>query len=88
VAGGQASVFSPPVPELRVHVLALFAGAGGDVALAIFCVMPCGLHRIYGAHHLHFITGAGISGPARAAVPLVSKSLVIDRTNASPAVAD
>ena len=24
--------------------------------LVLFCVMPSGLHRSYGAHHLHFIT--------------------------------
>jgi putative transposase len=38
-------------PSLR-----FFARAGGDAACTIFLVMPRGLHRTYGAHHLHFIT--------------------------------
>jgi hypothetical protein len=35
-------------------VLALFARAGGDAAGTILFVMPRGLHRTYGAHHLHY----------------------------------
>ncbi len=37
-------------------VLALFARAGGDAVCTIWFVMPRGLHRTYGAHHLHFIS--------------------------------
>ena len=37
-------------------VLAFFARAGGDAACTILIVMPRGLHRTYGAHHLHFIS--------------------------------
>jgi putative transposase len=37
-------------------VLALLARAGCDAACSIGFVMPRGLHRTFGAHHLHFIT--------------------------------
>jgi len=37
-------------------VLALSARAGGVAVCTIWFVMPRGLHRTYGAHHLHFIT--------------------------------
>jgi hypothetical protein len=35
----------------------VFARVGRDAADSIRLVMPRGLHRYYGAHHLHFITG-------------------------------
>jgi REP element-mobilizing transposase RayT len=37
-------------------VLAFFARAGIDAADTMGFAMPSGLHRTYGAHHLHFIT--------------------------------
>ena len=52
----RLSVFFFPVLERGCPVLALFARAGGDAACTIWFVMPRGLHRSYGAHHLHFIT--------------------------------
>jgi putative transposase len=45
-----------PFPNSGCPVLALFARAGGDAACTILFAMPRGLHRTYGAHHLHFIT--------------------------------
>jgi len=49
-------VHSSPVPECGCPVLAFFARAGCDAACTITLVMPSGLHRTCGAHHLHFIT--------------------------------
>jgi len=37
-------------------ILAFFARVGRDAADSIILVMPRGLHRYYGAGHLHFIT--------------------------------
>src|SRR5271168_665047 len=37
-------------------ILAIFARVGCDAADTIILVMPRGLHRYYGAGHLHFIT--------------------------------
>jgi len=45
-----------PVPVQRVPPLAFFARAGIDAADTMGFAMPSGLHRTYGAHHLHFIT--------------------------------
>ena len=45
-----------PVPELWVPRPCVFARAGSDAACTILFVMPRGLHRTYGAYHLHFIT--------------------------------
>ena len=39
-------------------VLALFARAGRGALCTILFAMPSGLHRSYGAHHLHFITSS------------------------------
>ena len=50
------AAFSFPFRNRGCPVLALFARAGGDAACTILFVMPRGLHRTYGAHHLHFIT--------------------------------
>lgn len=56
--GGVARVsrFSLPVPELRVPRPCVLGKGGYDAACTMGFVMPRGLHRTYGAHHLHFIT--------------------------------
>ena len=56
--GGWPSLprFSFPVPALRVPRSCVFCKGGYDAACTIGSVMPVGLHRTYGAHHLHFIT--------------------------------
>ena len=36
-----------------------FCKGGYDAACTIELVVPSGLHRTYGAHHLHFITSSG-----------------------------
>jgi hypothetical protein len=59
-AGGrvaQVSVsFFLPVPKLWVPRPCVLGKGGYDAACTIGFVMPSGLHRTYGAHHLHFIT--------------------------------
>src|ERR1022692_214777 len=50
--------FSFPFESRGCPVLAFFARAGSDAACTMGVVMPSGLHRTYGAHHLHFITGS------------------------------
>jgi hypothetical protein len=51
-------VFSLPVPEKRVPRPCAFCKGGYDAACTIGFVVPSGLHRTYGAHHLHFITSS------------------------------
>ncbi len=48
--------FFLPVPELWVPRPCVFCKGGYDAACSMLLVMPSGLHRTYGAHHLHFIT--------------------------------
>src|SRR5277367_2644683 len=48
--------FSFPIPELWVPRPCVVCKGGYDAACTIWFVMPSGLHRTYGAHHLHFIT--------------------------------
>src|ERR1700681_2349527 len=50
------SLFSFPISERGCPILAFFARVGHDAADSIMLVMPRGLHRYYGADHLHFIT--------------------------------
>ena len=45
-----------PISERGCPILAFFARVGHDAADSIMLVMPHGLHRYYGANHLHFIT--------------------------------
>ena len=45
-----------PVPELWVPRSCVFCKGGYDAASTMGFVMPSGLRRTYGAHHLHFIT--------------------------------
>ena len=45
-----------PVPELWVPRPCGFCKGGYDAAGTMSFIMPSGLHRSYGAHHLHFIT--------------------------------
>ncbi len=45
-----------PISERGCPILAFFARVGRDAADSIMLVMPRGLHRYYGADHLHFIT--------------------------------
>jgi hypothetical protein len=52
----QLSVFLLPVPELWVPRPCVLCKGGYDAAATIGFAMPSGLHRTYGAHHLHFIT--------------------------------
>ena len=52
----QPSVFFVPVPELWVPRSCVLCKGGYDAAGTMGLVMPSGLHRTYGAHHLHFIT--------------------------------
>ena len=47
--------FPFPFRNRGCPVLAFSARAGGD-ACTIWFVVPSGLRRIYGAHHLYFIT--------------------------------
>ena len=58
VGGRVARPFRPcfPIWNVGCPVLAFFARAGHDAACTIVGAMPSGLHRTYGAHHLHFIT--------------------------------
>ncbi len=49
-------MFSVPVPELWVPRSCVLCKGGYDAAGTMGFVMPSGLHRTYGAHHLHFIT--------------------------------
>ncbi|HME36831.1 MAG TPA: transposase, partial [Candidatus Sulfotelmatobacter sp.] len=55
-AGGPAFHVFLPVTELRVPRPCGFCKGGYEAAYTIRFVMPSGLHRTYGAHHLHFIT--------------------------------
>ena len=50
------SFLSFPISERGCPILAFFARVGRDTADSIILVMPRGLHRYYGADHLHFIT--------------------------------
>ena len=50
------SFLSFPKSERGCPILAFFARVGRDAADSIILVMPRGLHRYYGADHLHFIT--------------------------------
>jgi hypothetical protein len=52
----QLSAFSLPVLKLWVPRPCVLCKGGYDAAYTIGLVMPSGLHRTYGAHHLHFIT--------------------------------
>jgi putative transposase len=45
-----------PVPERWVPRPCVLCKGGNDGACTMWFVMPSGLHRTYGAHHLHFIT--------------------------------
>ena len=45
-----------PIEELWVPRPCAFCKGGYDAADTMGFVMPSGLHRTYGAHHLHFIT--------------------------------
>jgi hypothetical protein len=45
-----------PITKRGCPILAFFATVGGDAAGSTILVMPRGLHRYYGADHLHFIT--------------------------------
>src|SRR5208337_5458929 len=45
-----------PISERGCPILAFLARVGGRAADSIMPVMPRGLHRYYGADHLHFIT--------------------------------
>src|SRR5260370_13431817 len=45
-----------PITKRGCPILAFFARVGRDAADSIMLVMPRGLHRYYGAGHLHFIT--------------------------------
>jgi len=49
-------MFFLPVPEQWVPRSCVLCKGGCDAACTIGFVMPSGLHRTYGAHHLHFIT--------------------------------
>src|ERR1700676_290925 len=49
-------VFSLPTSELWVPRPCVLCKGGYDAAGTIRFVMPSGLHRTYGAHHLHFVT--------------------------------
>jgi hypothetical protein len=51
----QRSFFFP-VPKLWVPRSCVFCKGGCDAVETMGFVMPSGLHRTYGAHHLHFIT--------------------------------
>jgi len=55
VAQPFASIFSFPFRNCGCPAPALFAGAGTMLPIPRD-FMPAGLHRTYGAHHLHFIT--------------------------------
>ena len=48
--------FSCPILKLWVPRPRAFCEGGYDAADTMRLVMPSGLHRSYGAHHLHFIT--------------------------------
>ena len=52
----RLSVFCLPVPGQWVPRPCVFCKGGYDAACTMGFVMPSGLHRTYGAHHLHFIT--------------------------------
>ena len=52
----RPSVSSLPVPEQWGARPCVFCKGGCDAADIMCFVMPSGLHRTYGAHHLHFIT--------------------------------
>ena len=58
VAGCPTLLSRPlfPVPELWVPRSCAFCKGGHDARSYHRIVMPSGLHRTYGAHHLHFIT--------------------------------
>jgi putative transposase len=45
-----------PVTELWVPRPCVVCKGGYDAACTMSIIMPSGLHRSYGAHHLHFIT--------------------------------
>ena len=55
---GLSPLFFFPVPELWVPRPCAFGKGGYDAADIMGLVMPSGLHRTYGAHHLHFNTGS------------------------------
>jgi REP element-mobilizing transposase RayT len=50
------TLISFPVSKLRVPRSCGFCKGGYDAADTMGWFMPSGLHRTYGAHHLHFIT--------------------------------
>lgn len=50
------SVVPLPILKLRVPRSRAFCEDGNDAADTMRLAMPSGLHRSYGAHHLHFIT--------------------------------
>jgi putative transposase len=52
-----SKLFSFPFRNCGCPVLAFFARAGAMLPIPS-AVMPSGLHRTYGAHHLHFITNS------------------------------
>src|SRR5258706_7645210 len=56
VARASVSLINLPVPELWVPRPCVLCKGGYDAACTMGLVMPSGLHRTYGAHHLHFIT--------------------------------
>jgi putative transposase len=56
VAHPLSTVFSFPISERGCPILAFFARVGCDAADSIMLAMPRGLHRYYGADHMHFIT--------------------------------
>ena len=56
LAVDRPSMFSFPVTKLWVPRSCVSCKGGYDAACTIGIVMPSGLHRTYGAHHLHFVT--------------------------------
>ena len=52
-----SKLFSFPFRNCGCPVLAFFARAGAMLPIP-WAVMPSGLYRTYGAHHLHFITNS------------------------------
>ena len=54
----RLSVFFLPDPEQWVPRPRVLCKGGYDAACTMGFVMPSGLHRTYGAHHLHFITSS------------------------------
>jgi hypothetical protein len=52
----RLSILSLPVPKLWAPRPCAFCKGGYDAPDTMGFSMPSGLHRTYGAHHLHFIT--------------------------------